>query len=252
MDVSVVRYRDRNARKLTLDRPLPRSVSVESLDLSDIPPAPAGRDRTTPLARRPDLVADLELVGAGFQVRNNVFANHRAGGMRIYSRDGVVENNRFENLSGHGLQLGMELAWPEVHHASRITIRGNRFVNLSNTANIWIGTRLGDYSQGQGTANNDVAIEGNTFTGYGARLPGPASGCITVSNGQNVRIRGNTFTAPDPTQNPVPRAVRLDVCRDITIEDNTVVRRDPLVDPVAVTPRADRASVRVRNNKYTR
>ena len=67
-----------------------------------------------------------------------------------------------------------------------------------------------------------------------------------------MRIRGNTFTAPDPTQNPVPRAVRLDVCRDITIEDNTVVRRDPLVDPVAVTPRADRASVRVRNNKYMR
>ena len=252
VDVRLVRYRDRNARQVTLDRALPRGISVESLELMDIPPPPAGRDRGTPLAERPDLLVDLDLVGAGFQVRNNMFANHRAGGMRIYSRDGLVENNRFENLTGHGLQLGMELAWPEVHHASRITIRGNRFVNLANTANIWIGTRLGDYSQGQGMANNDIAMEGNTFTGYGARLPGPASGCITVSNGQNIRIRGNTFETPDPAQNPQPRAVRLDVCRDITIEDNTMARRDALLDPVAITPRADRASIRVRNNKYVR
>lgn len=252
VDVRIVRYRDRNARKVTLDRALPRAVSVESLELLDIPPPRAGRDRTTPLAQRPDLLVDLDLVGAGFQVRNNVFANHRAGGMRVYSRDGLIANNRFENLTGHALQLGMELAWPEVHYASRITIRGNRFVNLANTANVWIGTRLGDYSQGQGMANNDIAIEGNTFSGYGARLPGPASGCVTVSNGQNIRIRGNTFESPDPAQNPQPRAVRLDVCRDVAVEDNTMARRDPLLDPVAITPRAERPSIRVRNNRYVR
>ena len=50
----------------------------------------------------------------------------------------------------------------------------------------------------------------------------------------------------------VPRAIRLDICRDVTVEDNTLVRRDALVDPVTITPRADRATVRVRSNRYTR
>jgi len=53
--------------------------------------------------------------------------------------------------------------------------------------------------------NQDITIEGNTFNGYGARLGGAAAGAITVSNGQSIRIRGNTFGASDATLSPAPQ-----------------------------------------------
>src|SRR5262249_54944285 len=160
-EVTLVRYRDRVARKLTLDNPIAGMVSLDGLGFTVVPPPPAGND-PTPLAKRPDIVADLDLVGTGFAVRNNLFADGAASGMRIYGKDGLVENNRFQSLRLHGLLVGIELAWPEVYHARGITIRNNTFAGLSNLANIWVHSLLGDYTQAQGMGNQDITIEGNT------------------------------------------------------------------------------------------
>jgi hypothetical protein len=249
-DVTMVRYRDRLARKVSLDRPIAGLISLDSLGMTSVPPPPAGND-PTPLAMRPDLVADLDLVGNGFVVRDNIFADGAASGIRIYASDGLVENNRFQNLRLHGLMLGIELAWPEVYHPRRIAIRGNTFTGLSNIANIWLHSLLGNYEQAQGMGNQDITIEGNTFAGYGARMGGAALAAVTVSNGQNIKIRGNTFGAADATLNPAPQAIRLDVCRDVTIEDNSIVRRDRTVEPIVLTAKADKASVTQQRNKLT-
>lgn len=245
-DVTLVRYRDRLARRVVLDGPIAGMVSVDSLGLAAVPPPSAGND-PTPLSRRPDIVADLDMVGSGFVFRDNVFADSAASGIRIHATDGLVENNRFQNLRHFGLLIGIELAWPEVYHARGITIRKNTFDGISNHANVWLHSLLGDYTQAEGMGNEDITIEDNTFNGYGARLDG--MGAITVSNGQNIRIRGNTFGASDPSLSPAPQAVRLDLCRNVAVQDNTIERRDRTIDPVVVTARAEKASVTIQRNR---
>jgi hypothetical protein len=250
VDVTVVRYRDRLARRVALNTPIAGVVTVDSLGFTAVPPPPAGND-PTPLAMRPDVIADLDLVGSSFAVRNSTFSDGAASGMRIYATDGLVEGNRFQNLRLHGLLLGIELAWPEVWNAERITIRNNTFSGLSNLANIWLHSLLGDYSQAQGMGNRDITIEGNAFAGYGARMGGAALGAITVSNGESIKIRGNTFAAADASLNPAPQAIRLDLCRDVAIENNAITRRDKTVEPIVLTARADKASVTQNGNKIT-
>lgn len=249
-DATVVRFRDRTARKLIVDR-APPALSADALGFEQIPPPAEGRDRATSPAQRPDVVVDLDLAGTGLVIRNNVFSSHRGNGVRIAGTDGLIENNSFENLGGCGVRMGMDLSWPEAPGAQRMVVRNNTFRGLSNAANIWLHARLGNYEQAQTTGNQDITIEANAFDGFGARTGGPAA-AIAVSNGQTVRIRNNTVGAPDASLMPAPRAVQLDLCRDVTVEGNTIVQRDAAVDPIQVTARADRASVRVRNNRLTR
>ena len=252
-EAALVRFRDgRLARRLVLDRAVNGLVAVDDLGLPEIPPLAEGRDRTTPLAKRPDIVADVDLLGSGFVVRDTTFANHRASGIRTCASDGTIENCRFTNLAGHGVQIGMDLSWPEVYHPQRLTLRRNTFTGIANGANVWLRTLLGNAEQAEGLANQNVTIEDNTFTGFGARAGGIANAAVTVSNGQDVRIRGNTFGAPDPAQTPAPRAVRVDFARDVVVENNAAVQRDRTIDPFQVTARADRATVRVQRNRLTR
>ncbi len=250
VDVTLVRNRDRLARKVTLDKPIAGLVSLDSLGIAGVPAPPGGND-PTPLSMRPDVVADLDLVGSGFVVRDNAFVDGVANGMRVYATDGLIENNRFQNIRASGLLLGIALPWPEVYHPERIVIRGNTFAGLSNQANIWLHSVLGDYSQAQGLRISDIGIEGNTFAGYGARLGGTAQAAVTVNNAQRVRIRGNTFAAADATLTPAPQAIRLDLCRDVTIADNTIARRDRTVEPIVLTVKADKATVTQTGNRIT-
>jgi hypothetical protein len=74
-------------------------------------------------------------------------------------------------------------------------------------------------------------------------------GAITVSNGQNVHIAGNSFGAADPSLSPAPQAIRLDLCRDVTVQDNTIVRRNRAIDPIVLTPRAEKTSITLRRNR---
>ncbi len=249
VEVTIVRTRERLARRLTVDQPIRGVVSFDSLGTRGFPERAAGHDRTTPLTQRPDLVADLDLTGNGFVVRNNRFARHRASGMRVYGSDGVIEGNRFEHLGGHGVQGGIQLAWPEVHHPQRVTIRRNTFTGISSNANVWFSAQLGDYSQSRASATSrDVTVEDNTFEGYGSRFPGLPTAAVTVSNGEQFTIRRNAFGAPD-AGSPSAEAVRLDRVRTVTVEGNTVSSKNRISDPVVVTANADRASVTLRDNR---
>ena len=236
-EVTIVNWKGVRARQLSLDTPLAKLVSADNLGLAAAPPRPLSNDRTTPLDRRPDLVCDLDRVGSGFVIRNNVFADHY-GGARIYASDGLVEGNQLTGFMGNGLLVGMELFWPEVFDARRLVIRNNVFSRISDASNVSIRSNLGGAGQpqGSGMGNRDITIEGNTFTGYGA-LP-----AVRVGNGQTIRVRGNTF---GPDTGP---AVSLDLCRDVTVEDNTVKQGAGAGDAVILSARADKGSVTVRNN----
>jgi hypothetical protein len=239
-DVSIVTWKTVRARQLSLDVPLAKLVSAESLGLPAAPPRPLSNDRTTPLDHRPDLVADLDRLGSGFIIRNNVFADHY-GGARIYANDGLVESNQLTGFMGNGLLVGMELFWPEVLDARRLVIRNNVFSKISNAPNISIRSNLGLLTaSGTGMGNQDITIEGNTFSGFGA------SPAIRATNAQTLRVRGNTIGA---AATDTGAAVSLDLCRDVTVEDNTIAQSPGAPDPVVLSARADRASIVVRNNK---
>ncbi len=237
-DVTIVNWKGARARQLSLDAPIAKVVSADSLGLPAAPARPLRDDRTTPLDHRPDLVADLDRLCSGFIVRNNVFADHY-GGARVYANDGLVEGNQLTGFMGNGLLIGMELFWPEVLDAKRVVIRNNVFSKISTAPNISIRSNLGLLaSSGTAMGNQDLTIEDNTFTGLGP------NGAIRIGNAQTVRVRGNAIEAI------VGPAVSLDLCRDVTVEDNTITQSPGAApDPVVLSARADKASVVVRNNK---
>lgn len=248
VDVTIVRAREGLARRLTLDQPVRGVVSLDSLGTPGFPARPAGHDRATPLTQRPDLVVDLDLLGSGAIVRDNLFARHRASGMRVYGNDILIEGNRFEHLGNHGVQGGMHLAWPEVYNPQRVTVRRNTFTGNSNQANVWFYALLGDHSLSRLTAAaRDVTIEDNTFAGYGSRFRGPASAAVTVSNGEGFTVRRNRFGTPD-RDSPSAEAVRLDRVRRATVEANTVSRTNRIAEPVVLSANADRPTVTLRGN----
>ncbi len=202
-EAALVRWRDGVAVRLLLDRMPPDVVAFESLGQDTLPPR--NLDAVTPLNRRADLVADLATLGTGFIVRDCVFARFR-GGSRAYA-GGTIEGNRFEHIAGYPIRVGMDLQWPEVYHATGLTIRKNIFVGNTALPNVRIQDVLGNGRTGRTFGNRDITIADNRFEGYG-----PA-GAILVNNAASVRIEGNIFDGPAD----VP-AVTLDLARDVTVD----------------------------------
>lgn len=202
-DAGLVRWTDRPAVRLVLDRPVGGVVGFEALGETVLPVNP---ESTTPLERRPDLVADLATLGSGFVVRDSVFARFR-GGNRVYATDGKIEGNRFEQLSLRPIQLGLELYWPEVHHATRVGIRNNTFVGNAGGANVRIQDLLGNHRPAGTIGNRDITIAQNRFEGYGS------DGAIFVGNADGISITGNTFAGA--ADHP---AVTLGLARNISLE----------------------------------
>lgn len=224
-EAGLVRWRDRLAVRLVSERPVSGVVGFEALGETMLPANPESR---TPLERRPDLVADLATLGSGFVVRDSVFARFRGGG-RVYASDGKVEGNRFEQLSLHPIQLGMELFWPEVYHANRVSISNNTFVGNVGRANVRIQDLLGNFRPARTLGNREITIAQNRFEGYGP------DGAIFVGNADGVSITGNTFAgaADQP-------AVTLGLARNIGVE---ATGSAPTV--LVLGAETERASVRV-------
>ena len=66
-----------------------------------------------------------------FVIRNNYFHNHRARGMRIMALNGIIENNRVENLEQQGISVGASYGfWTEAGWVENIIIRNNTIENV--------------------------------------------------------------------------------------------------------------------------
>jgi len=226
VDVGLVRWRDQTAVRLVLDAAVPGTISWEQMGgQAALPPR---LDAVTPPERRPDLIADLSAVGSGFAVRRCTFSRYN-GGARVYASNGTIEDTRFEGVNHHPIQGGLELYWPEVYHARRLTIRRNQFVGNAGGTNIRIEDLLGLAAR-RGTAlgNRDILIAENRFEGYGSE------GAVFVSNAENVQIAGNDF-AGGRSATPVA----LDLCRSVSIDA-------PRALAVSTTAATDMATLTLR------
>jgi len=142
-----------------------------------------------------DYVANVTRSSNGFVIRNNYFHDHRARGMLIQAGDGLVEDNRIENVMAAGIQVTTDArTWQEGFGSRNLVIRGNvlRGVNYAMwergqtgrhmaALNVVVDTEtgLGDYP-----VHRDILIEGNTIED----TPGLA---ILIASASGVTIRGN-------------------------------------------------------------
>ena len=120
-------------------------------------------------AREGDVVSNLEATGDGFVLRNNTILNHRARGLLLKARDGLVENNLIDGSSIAGLVMGPELWWGEGNYAKNIIVRGNTFAHCgyattgpwNEQAGVLTIHGTGDSPDARGHSN--IQIENNAF-----------------------------------------------------------------------------------------
>ena len=123
-------------------------------------------DRDVPLEVG-DRIANESAVGNGYVIRNNTVRHHRARGMLLKARDGLVENNVVERSSIAGIVIGPESLYNESGYAQDLAIRGNTIVHTGYTTNrqeFWAAiTVQSDFSGADAIGNARVTIEDNTI-----------------------------------------------------------------------------------------
>ncbi len=178
-----ISWRNTRALELTLDQPITHVVGSETPTHPDVEARKAGRGLDF------DMIANLDTMGAGFEIRGNEFRDSFVRGILLRSRNGKIENNRFERLEQAAILLGPQMIWGAVVGASNITIRGNTFVDncldtsISPAAEILINSD----ATGDAAANSDIRIENNVFEKY------KSDGAIYVDYARDVSIKGNQF-----------------------------------------------------------
>ena len=126
-----------------------------------------------PLAAAPGDFLDIPDSNAPrFAIRDCVFENHRARGLRIMASHGVIERNTFRRLKMNAVTVGAEYEfWREAGWVEDVQIRNNRLENCF--------CRLGE-SAGKGR---------------GLAISGP----IDAQNAQDVIIKDNEIIRPGQT-----------------------------------------------------
>ncbi|MBF0443392.1 MAG: hypothetical protein HQK54_15905 [Oligoflexales bacterium] len=70
-----------------------------------------------------DRMANMNLIGSGYIVRNNIVRNRRARGMLLKANDGLVENNTVEGSTMPGISETPEYWWNESDYSHNVIIR---------------------------------------------------------------------------------------------------------------------------------
>ena len=133
----------------------------------------------------------------GFAIRDCLFEDHRARGLRIMASHGVIERNTFRRLKMNAVTVGAEYEfWREAGWVEDVTIRNNTIEDVGrdgamhNSGAYVLGAisvfgRTDQRSQlPLWPGNRDIVIEGNTIRDC------PAAG-IFVAAAKDVRVRGN-------------------------------------------------------------
>ena len=151
-----------------------------------------------PLLAEPGDFLDVPASNAsGFAIRDCVFEDHRARGLRIMASHGVIERNTFRRLKMSAVTVGAEYEfWREAGWVEDVTIRNNTIEDVGRDGALHgsgayvLGaiSVFGRTDRGsklpQWPGNRSVVIEGNTIRDC------PAVG-IFVAAAKDVQIRGN-------------------------------------------------------------
>ena len=192
----------------------------------------------------------------GFVFRNNTFRNIRRFGILIDSRDGLIENNRFEATSSCGVVVHNDPDWPEGFATGNIIIRGNTFdtcyveriYRADTCASISIKTNRLGWQPAPYRGIADILIEDNTFVNW-------RNQAISLGCAQNAIVRNNRFLADDNAPAGVagiPHVpIRIFNAAQISVRGNHIQDRRRLV-PGAIQMTDDCEAVDVRGNTLRR
>jgi|GEM_PF-6067542 len=142
-----------------------------------------------------DLIANQNNASDNFIIRNNYFHDHRARGMLIQAKNGIIEENLIVNVQGAGIQITTDCDfWLEGFGCENVVVRGNRLIGVNKVnsssyrmdrhpaaLNVVVDTPtgIGDYP-----LHKNIIIENNEIVD----TPGAA---MLVASVENATIRGN-------------------------------------------------------------
>lgn len=223
--------RDKGTQRVRLDGP--------------IPGVRTGSKKTDPQ------FFNLDCAG-GFVFRNNIFRNIRRFGILIDSRDGLIENNRFEATSSNGVIVHNDPDWPEGFATGSVIIRGNTFdtcnverIYRSDTsASISIHTSRLGWQPAPCRGIADVLIEDNKFVNW-------RNQAISIGCAENAIVRNNRLVAdadaPDLADGKPHVPIRIFNATRVLVRGNRIEDSRELV-PGAIEVAKDCDTVDVRNN----
>ena len=173
----------------------------------------------------------------GFVIRDCLFEDHRARGLRIMASHGLIERNTFRRLKMNAITIGAEYEfWREAGWAEDVTIRNNTIEDVGRDGAIYgsgayvlgaisVFGRTDQRSQlPPWPGNRGIVIQGNTIRDC------PAAG-IFAAAAEAVEIRGNRlenclFRPSDSAGKARGLDVRSPIdarhARDVIIEDNEI------------------------------
>ncbi len=146
-----------------------------------------------------DIVTSFDRNGSGFVVRNNTIRHHRARGILIKACNGLIEDNKLEDITQSGIALGPEIAyWLEASFVQNVVVRRNTLRNIGMGANVAYSAgnpKIGAISicasvpQGALSGvreNRNIVIEDNVIDGTGVAG-------LLVYCAANITVSGNRF-----------------------------------------------------------
>ncbi|MBI2302959.1 MAG: right-handed parallel beta-helix repeat-containing protein [Armatimonadetes bacterium] len=158
---------------------------------------------------------------SGCEVRRN-----RARGFLIQTRDAVIENCRFKDVTGGGVWVMTEVIYFFESIGTRdVVVRNCTFDNCGYGAALGEGVvsvfawlKDWHFPPGPGVHRN-IVVEGNT-------IRGADNAGIFVAGVDGITIRGNTLenVCRQPTRDECRSAIAVMSSRGIVVEGNTVVR----------------------------
>lgn len=165
-----------------------------------------------------------------FVIRNNYFHDHRARGLLLQTKEGLVENNLFRRTQGAGIYIMLETLrglWYEGTGAGQLVIRNNRLEECNCggwTTAVDMMATLPDNTSGY-TPFSDIRLENNTIRV--TQLPAAWLGCC-----DGVTFTGNALEAPPTEEMP---AVVCERCRNENLSGNLFCGVPLAVDAVRRT-----------------
>jgi hypothetical protein len=181
-----------------------------------------------------DLISNLDRIGAGFEIRDNVVENTRARGFALKSPSGVVEGNDLEHIAVTGILISPESTfWMEGDFARQVEIRDNHIKNAGffiANANRRVGGGILVVADPNLSfrGHRNIEIENNLLE----RIEGPS---IAVSNAIGVRVLDNWIRESNRTENGFGQgsAIWIENANNIRVDGNTLDRPgDYLTNPL--------------------
>lgn len=155
---------------------------------------------------------------------NNVVRNKRSRGILIQTRDVLVENNTFANISNGAILIMTEVAdWNESIRSEQVVIRNNKLVG-NNTdkfrtyGDIAAVAVTKDYQYGQAGVFRDLVIENNFIA-----QTGHAGIYLHAVDGAEIRNNLLYQTGIAPARTERNNGIGLSTSRNITVAGNHVM-----------------------------